>query len=991
MKKKAVAAVVLLILCGVAILTNLNWWGVNPLQPVTVGDVVLAVQDESGRKTVADDSGMRLTGIEADGTVRYSLASSQKDDERGFYIIKNMAAGGDGSVYLLDKICEDGEWTAKEAVKKVSPDGKSIQVLYEKEYEDQVFSGNLLNLQDQNGVLYVMETSEDGLTAVDVTSPDQSAFFPYKDADQMFRKCLFGPDGDLTVILQTGQIVNIDREGTVKTLYDRSEETEKRIPWSFSYGPDGTMFVTDIWNREVCRLEEGRLLPCLFGDEAVGEEFTVSLEEAKETNIYYQVEADHGLITCNTESIGWMEGEEYQAECDFSFAPGLMARGILFWISAAYAVLFAVAAAVWGIRYLIRKGSNVAKISLLVVGGTAVLTLVFALIVVKNIEERLSGEVLKRANAIAEMTAKSIPVDALLALQGPEDYGSEAYETIRSIVQESFTGSDGSLSDMYCVLYTLDEDVVVTRFMLEETSGSAYMNEWDSYAEKEILESGESDYYTTSTSDGFFVFDLTPIVDGDGKSVGLVEVGKDMNTLKEENAQLIRELYLSVIALAVVLLMIGFELLVFVEGRREYRIRKEKDPHAPVSVDMLRLIVFIVFFIINIPTGFMAIYATQLAGTSVVSNIPTSILAAIPISAEVLTGALFSVWGGFFIRKMGQRKAGIFGGILFTVGLGLRFLPNFWLLTLGSAVQGCGWGIILLIINVMIAERNTEGVRQRGFTGYNIACQNGVNAGVVFGGFLLNWLSYRQVFFAAAVLSVIVLVFVHAYFSNVFSAQKEKEEASRISFWKFFFSPRVFFYFIGILLPIVAGGYYLNYLYPVIGESLGMAESHIGYSYLLNSLCIMLFGSILTNLLSRRLGRKPSMILASVIYAGTFLMVGLSPSVPVLMIALVTLGISDSFGMSIQAAYFTNLPEVKEYGYEKSMGISNLVENLAETGGSFLFGYVLVIGLKEGLMLVAVLVLILALIFGVVGNGRRRRRTGPAGQLSGDGKEVADS
>ena len=57
MKKKAVAAVVLLILCGVAILMNRDWWGVNPFQRVTVGDVVLAVQDESGRKTVADDSG----------------------------------------------------------------------------------------------------------------------------------------------------------------------------------------------------------------------------------------------------------------------------------------------------------------------------------------------------------------------------------------------------------------------------------------------------------------------------------------------------------------------------------------------------------------------------------------------------------------------------------------------------------------------------------------------------------------------------------------------------------------------------------------------------------------------------------------------------------------------------------------------------------------------------------------------------------------------
>lgn len=972
--KKKVAAVLLLLLCAVYAWLNRDSWGLNPFQPVAVGDVVQAVQNAGGRKAVADDSGMRLLGLDEDGNIRYILSSSQQDDENGYYIIKNMAAGEDGTVYLLDKISTDGEWTAKEAVKQVSPDGSSVELLYEKEYEDQVFSGDLLNLQYSQGVLYVMEASPEGLTAVDVKSPDNSRFFPYAEADWLFRECLFGPDGNLTVILQTGQILSLNEAGEETVLYDRSQDSAERIPWAFSYGPDGTMYVTDIWNREICYLEDGQLIPCLFGDEAVEADFAVTLDEAKEYCVYYQVDADYGLMTCNTESVGWMEGDTYQVFYDFSLSTSLIVRCVLFWITLTILLLAFLAAVILGIRHVAVKGSKIARICTLAVVATTILTLVTSLIVMKNIEERLSAEVLERANTMAELTAKTIPADALLRLQDPEDYDTEAYETIRDVVQGDFTNTNGTLSDMYCVVYTLDQDVVMTRFMLEETSGSAYVNEWDSYAEQEVLESGQSDYYTTRTSDGFYAFALTPILDEEGNSIGLVEVGRDMNTLSEENAQLVRNIFMSVIALTVVLLMIGYELLMFLEGRNEYRQRKlqtQDAAHTPVSVDMLRLAVFVIFFLINISTGFMSIYATQLASGSAVSWIPQSILAAIPISAEVLTGALFSVWGGIFIRKLGQRKAGILGGIFFTLGLTLRFVPNLWILTLGSAIQGCGWGIVLLIINVMIAQMDSEEVRQRGFTGYNIACQNGVNSGVVFGGFLLNWLDYRQVFLVSAVLSVSVLLFVWAYFRNIFASEQEEEEESCIPFRKFISSPRVLLYFVGILFPVVAGGYYLNYLYPVIGEGLGIPDSYIGYSYLLNSLCIMFLGNMLTRLFSRYLGQKLSMIAASAIYAGTFLLVGLFPTIPVLLLALVLLGISDSFGMSIQASYFTNLPEVEQYGYERSMGISNLVDNLAETAGSFLFGYVLVIGLKEGLMLMGALVLILALLFGIFGKGRK--------------------
>ena len=118
----------------------------------------------------------------------------------------------------------------------------------------------------------------------------------------------------------------------------------------------------------------------------------------------------------------------------------------------------------------------------------------------------------------------------------------------------------------------------------------------------------------------------------------------------------------------------------------------------------------------------------------------------------------------------------------------------------------------------------------------------------------------------------------------------EKQIQGSMSTVKFLMSPHVLLYFIGIVIPVVAGGYFLSYLYPLLGEELGMTETNIGYSYLINGVCIICLGGFLTKQLIRRIGQKGSLALATVLYAGAFLLYAVWPGIPTLMVLLVLLG-----------------------------------------------------------------------------------------------------
>jgi predicted MFS family arabinose efflux permease len=557
---------------------------------------------------------------------------------------------------------------------------------------------------------------------------------------------------------------------------------------------------------------------------------------------------------------------------------------------------------------------------------------------------------------------------------------NEDYQAVRNVARNIFFNESDNMNDLYCVLYHVVDGVYSMSYSLKDSVGSVYPYDWnlEGSLEEKVLTTKSSERYMSSTSEGEYLFSYKPLINAAGEAVGIIEIGKDMATFRNEINQMVLDAFINNFAVTVVLILLIIELIYFVKGRNEYKeilvANGGKAVHE-LPCEIMRMVSFLVFFLTNLSTAFLPLYAMDLAGTSG-TNIAPEVMAAIPLSAEVITGAIFSVAGVGIIKKIGERQTIFLSSVLFMAGFGLRIIPNIWVLILGNAIVGVGWGIILLAATMRITDLPEE-KRDIGFSQYNVASLNGVNCGVVMGGFLVNWMNYQGVFIVSTVLSVSMLILCTRYFNAGKSGKDEEEtveNADSIKIMSFVMNPKVFTLLFMIVAPILMSSYFLNYMYPIIGSGFGLSDTYIGYSYLLNGLCVMFFGELLTSFFTRLKRKQEGLLIASLLYAFAFFLVIRFENIPALFAALAILGISDSFGLPLQSGYYTELEAVEKYGYDKALGIYNLIINVAQSVGPFVFSYVLIAGMSKGLTIVLITLTILAFVFIIIGKTVDKKR-----------------
>ena len=161
-----------------------------------------------------------------------------------------------------------------------------------------------------------------------------------------------------------------------------------------------------------------------------------------------------------------------------------------------------------------------------------------------------------------------------------------------------------------------------------------------------------------------------------------------MNSLTEKSREIQVSLIINLIAIMVVFFMLTFEVIYFIKGRQELKRRKQEENNSRLPVEIFRFIVFLVFFFTNLTCAILPIYAMKISEKMSVQGLSPAMLAAVPISAEVLSGAIFSALGGKVIHKLGAKRSVFVSSVLLTAGLGLRVVPNIWLLTLSALLLG---------------------------------------------------------------------------------------------------------------------------------------------------------------------------------------------------------------------------------------------------------------------------------------------------------------
>lgn len=993
-----------LLLAGICVVTTLSGLGALRMDPrsktVHIGDPTALVYGEDGSKyVIANGSTSILVLNSADEYVRTVPGGKQA---QGFYYAQELAADGDGNLYIHDRLLEEnGKNVAAERIAVYDSKGMFVEYLLEQPHDIDTNGENrnrIYGMSWKDGALFYVRVDHDSFALcrldVDTGTVDEQAVYAYPEAYRYLTYAAISDDFQVYFSDKYGSVWRADPAGDHDCVFEASSygtEEFYSIVTNLACAPDGSVYLNDVGQRVI-----RKILPDGSVETAVGpgEPLAQVPEAFNELPIYsYVGVTDQGgvaAIYCEyyySQEYGdyiydyCIYAEDPQGTVQLNTAEVYKTTGVQIWAwVACAAIAILVILVLLGIGYVFRAGwlSNISqknRIQLAVILAAAFSASLASAVLANDLNRQYVEERTSKMSNMAVLMSRDFNPEDILSIASPGDYGSEAYQRIDASVKEIML-SDLNDDGAYCTIYQERNGIVCVIYSDEGLNNVFYpmSGVFEGSYEAEIYETGEAKQFSAfSSADGHYAFTLAPIFDEQGKVIALIEVGTDLYAFTAANQALLRETLLTVVMIVVTCVLLFSEATVFVDALR--RNRQERKQHLLRDVGIIRPIAFLIFFAGNMSTAFLPVYGVQLWDASM--GLRQELASAIPLSAEVLMTAIFSLFGGFLVDRLGTKSLIGAGGILFMVGLALCGLaPNLWVLIGGSLVLGVGEGLVLVALNTFISNYGQEEQRNRGFSGYNAAYLSGMNCGTVAGSLAADQFGYRNVFYIAVAVSlaavVLAIVCLH---KQAAPAREEDQEEKGISTLRFLLRPRVFIFFLFMLMPYLICASFLSYFFPIFGEENGLSTSMVAMAFLISGVIAIYLGPTLTRLVSKRLGDRGSLILASAIYVASFVLFALRPSVATCFVIIALLAVADSFGLSMQAVYFSALPEIRLYGAGKAMGLNSTVESIAQTVGPMIFAAVLMLGVEQGVMVLAEGMGVMLLIFvGSVIMDRRKEK-----------------
>lgn len=919
-------------------------------------DTKIVSCDEQGDYLIVDEAGTRLLKVGADGGLQW-----EKDVSDGYFSDIRQVFSSQGKIYIHDVCIEEGIRITEESVLECDERGNFVQSLAHYMYTERTLQPHIVGMSPtKDGISYIYKTAEEIRL---ITPGVGERSFPFENAGTLLHRAEYDEKSDIIYLCTyDGRILRFGN-GSLDELYSSRNNKQQTIPWDISFF-DGFLYISDIGQRNII---------CVDTNTDMVSNITENIDFF-DREVVYNISALNSLTTSSDYTVRHYLGGsdfEYFDSCKKGF------HYILFTVISKIA-LIVVALLILGYLifvalFIIKKGNIYMKMISGVVCGAMLLSIIILAVVIPEFRTKMTDAFYARAELASATVRNQVPKKEFISLDRAEDFMGPEYLAVRNVVTSVFFNDSDSMKDLYCSMYKYLDGEIVLSYGLEDNTGAIYPYDWEYEGSNEemVLTTGKGITYQSSTAEGEYLFTYDPILDENGVAIGIIEVGTDVASFNEELRHLVWDALINTFAVTVVILLIVVELIYFIKGVTEYE-EKEKALGAgnvkEIPPEVLRMVSFLVFFLTNLPTAFLPIYAMNVAENVSGLSLAPEIMAALPLSAEVITGAVFSVVGVSIVKKMGEKRSMFVFSLLFIAGFALKIVPNIWMLILGNAVQGIGWGVILLVVNMRITDLPEE-QKDLGFSQYNVASLNGINCGVVFGGFLVNWMNYQMVFVVSTILSISMLLITSKYLSHPGKGEEEEETSGGfLETIRFCLNIRVIAVLLLIVTPTTICYYFLNYLYPIVGTGYGLSETYIGYSYLVNGIFVMAFGGALTNFFSKEKRKTIGVVTASLIYAVAFVIVVYLQNIPALFMALALLGISDSFGLPLQSGYYTDLKAVERYGIGPALGIYNLVVNVAQAIGPFVFSYVILVGIGPGLSVVAASLVISGLLFLIIGS-----------------------
>ncbi|MEE0767458.1 MAG: hypothetical protein UIK34_07905, partial [Christensenellales bacterium] len=503
---------------------------------------------ESGRLYIIDQGKKTVLITDGQGKLLRSIDCGTDGDSEPYYA-SLVAEGADGSIYVADtRYAGQGTRISQERIFRYDANGENGVCIYLIDYETieqeaPLQYGNILSLREENGALVFTRKTDNGLAVcqLDLASGRlQSAGY---DLPGQYISDADAEPGTLRPIFtnRLGQVCTVT-DGATEVLLD-----EGRTSWMLC-AEEGRIYYSDIAaNAVLCYdLETGR------------EEIVLEAPD-----ILYGVQTAGGRLY-TTDYMGYYMLEDGEASYVDALTYSQPLLRCALWAALFLGGLLAVAVA-----YLLlapalhRPKSELFQRMAIVLGVSLCMGCLVGYITITQMVSNQKATVMEQLNLFCDILVENTDTEALANIDSLADYKGEDFNQVKEPLDALTRMGYENGMYYYYAIYSTDGEVIYTIMDFEETLPARYpVYAYGEEGYTEVLAEGESvEFGGDVSSYGSWAFVLKPIRDAAGTPIAIMEVGTNLDDLDSQIQELVKEVALTILSMAVVLLMIIVEII----------------------------------------------------------------------------------------------------------------------------------------------------------------------------------------------------------------------------------------------------------------------------------------------------------------------------------------------------------------------------------------------------------------------------------------------
>jgi predicted MFS family arabinose efflux permease len=941
-----------------------------------------AVADQSENLYVIDDSERRVVRIDAQDKISLVLNGGLREPGSFFYA-KSVEVDNRGNIYVLNNTFDDkGYYLQREEILQYSPQGDLIKTVYQREFKpDEVTAttaqrGQIKGLKFFDGKLVWFVVDSKGITpeSFQTDMPSQPAqkgrSYVLEAADLKLGNIHTTYDGGFLYTLNDGTFHKVvlmpDGQYYATTVFAAPQDNFTLVPWSIGVSKDKEIYFIDLISRSIQRLEEAGPTKVFDRDFLIDRSHDVD-----EFNYYrFSISDNENLITTNDEAVLQVKpgSNAVRYISDLSYDSLLTLVHLKVWLGAAVFCLAFTVLVILALRWLLGQFSMVIYQSISIIIAVIVSSIIASNIILKSLTQKYDDAILGNTSQTLQLASRAIDGDLFSSITGMSSFNSDEYWALREDFMKSVNyNRDEWNKNTYFSVYRVVDGRLFGFMYLNGAIGMLHPFDWlgDNSVYDRAL-SGEISTDKTVDVSGEWIYGVAPIRNSSGDVVALYEVGADLYAHRLANKKLIEGIIWHVVTILVIMVFVMIEvtfLYQLLKDRSFLSNRGSDEAWGSYSdVQMARPMVFLFFVAVSISVAFIPVMMKQFYQP--VSWMSQEMLLALPISLETFFFGMATTGSVYFIARLGWRLTFI-GGLLVMFS-GLIFSGLAWDMVsfcVARAISGLGSGVGYIALRAFINQEQREIEKSGGFSHFYAGMTAGASVGVVLGASIADTYGFSTVFYVGAGVLLLCAALYQSCLRKtpfvVVSTGSPSVGKSSVAPWRsFLVDPTMWVFVILLTIPCYVAGTFLTYHLPLFAEEQGLSTADVGRLFILNGLFVIYLGPSLTRWLKDRFGDYNAMMIGSWMWAAGLMVFALTGSIWGAIFAVVIMGIVEGFNAAVHNDFFLRMPSARRLSEDTATGVFELIGKLGETVGPIIFSAVLLLGVKTGLLLLGVFIIV---------------------------------